>query len=169
MFASRLNYQMKPYVSWHHDPEACAVNGFTLFWGAYRLIFCFAPFSLLGKILMKVEEDKAEMLLVAPIWTTQYWFPRLLRLSVDCPRILPKQRLLSLPQDLSVVHPLQEKMNLTVFRLSGNRLKTKAFQTQLQTLFCPHGEVELKNNIGVITKNGCCFALDGILIPFHRL
>lgn len=32
MFASRLNYQIVPYVSWHPDPQAWAIDAFTLDW-----------------------------------------------------------------------------------------------------------------------------------------
>ena len=28
LFASRLNYQLRPFVSWRHDPEAIAVDAF---------------------------------------------------------------------------------------------------------------------------------------------
>ena len=33
LFASRLNCQLKPYVSWMPDQEACHVDAFTLDWG----------------------------------------------------------------------------------------------------------------------------------------
>lgn len=46
LFATRLNYQIKAYVSWHPDPESCAVEAFTLEW---KDTFCytFPPFSLI--------------------------------------------------------------------------------------------------------------------------
>ena len=34
LFASRLNYQLKPYVSWMPDQETCLVDAFTLDWGS---------------------------------------------------------------------------------------------------------------------------------------
>ena len=30
LFASRLNYQLKPFVSWRPDPEAIAIDAFSL-------------------------------------------------------------------------------------------------------------------------------------------
>ena len=38
MFASRLNYQMMPYVSWHPDPQAWAIDAFTLDWSNFFFI-----------------------------------------------------------------------------------------------------------------------------------
>ena len=32
LFASRLNYQLKPFVSWRPDPEAMAIDAFSLDW-----------------------------------------------------------------------------------------------------------------------------------------
>lgn len=169
LFASRLNYRMKPYVAWQPDPEATFIDAFSVSWHD-TLNYIFPPFSLLGAVLQKVEEDQAEAILIAPIWTTQFWFPRLLKLLVDCPRMLPvTDTVLQLPQDPTACHKLIKQLNLTVFRLSGKLWKRKEFRRQLSTSFCPHGEILHTNNIGVITKSGCCFVSGGISIPFHRM
>ena len=44
MFASRLNKQIDRFVSWRPDPDAVAVNGFSLNWSEYALIYAFVPF-----------------------------------------------------------------------------------------------------------------------------
>jgi hypothetical protein len=36
LFASRLNYQMKPYISWGPDPESIAVNAFSVNWAEWH-------------------------------------------------------------------------------------------------------------------------------------
>ena len=42
--------------------------------------------------------DKAEGILIAPIWPTQVWWPQMLRLFIRHPVALPQQkRLLTLP------------------------------------------------------------------------
>jgi hypothetical protein len=89
---------------------------------------------------------------------------------VDCPRILPIiQKLVTLPFQKSQKHLLLQKLHLTVFKLSGTRLKTKAYQNQLSTSFCNHGEIQQRNNIGLISKDGCDFALKNRLIPCHHI
>jgi hypothetical protein len=35
LFASRINYQIEPYVSFHPDPGAIAVNAFHMSWKSY--------------------------------------------------------------------------------------------------------------------------------------
>ena len=69
LFASILNnfnYQIKTYVSWKHDPEAIAIDPFMLSWEMYNL-YAFPPFSLIGRVLLKITDDQAEGLLIVPI------------------------------------------------------------------------------------------------------
>ena len=63
LFASRLNYQCKPFVAWKPDPEAKAIDAFTVNWGEYTNVYIFPPFSLLNKVLQKMAADGAQGLL----------------------------------------------------------------------------------------------------------
>ena len=66
MFASRLNAKLKKYVSFYPDHLANATNAFMLDWSR-ELLYMFPPFSLIPRILQKVQTDKAEAVLIAPI------------------------------------------------------------------------------------------------------
>lgn len=65
LFASRLNYQIKPYISWKPDPEAFVVDAFTLDWSTH-VFYAFPPFSLLGRVLQNIQQDQAEGILILP-------------------------------------------------------------------------------------------------------
>lgn len=107
MFSSRLNYQINPYVAYRPDTYAVAKDAFTLVWSKYRLMYMFPPFCVVGKDIQKLEEDEAEGVLVAPLWPTQPWFSKLLRLVSAQPYLLPKpSQILHLPQNPEKVHPL---------------------------------------------------------------
>ena len=80
MFASRLNYKVSQYVAWKPDPGAIAIDAFTLDWSRYKLIYCFPPFSLIGKVLQYIQESNTTAILVIPYWPTQFWYPHLLQL-----------------------------------------------------------------------------------------
>ena len=98
MFASRLNKQISKYVSWKPDPYSEIVNAFSIS-SAYLYFYAFPPFSVLGRCIQKIQRDKAECILVAPVWTTQSWYTILLQLLIDQPIILPvKDNLLTIPQ-----------------------------------------------------------------------
>ena len=75
LFASRVNAQLKSYVSWRPDPDAMAVDG--LDWSKFRA-FCFPPFSLISRVLQTLELCLAESVIVVPFRTTQVWFTKLL-------------------------------------------------------------------------------------------
>lgn len=74
LFASRLNSKCKLYVSWHTDPEAYAIDAFTLSWENLRF-YAFPPFALILRVLQKIRVDKATGIVVAPYWPTQPWYP----------------------------------------------------------------------------------------------
>ena len=59
MFASRLNYQMMPYVSWHPDPRAWAIDAFTLDW-SNMFFYAFPPFSVIPQVLQKLDGAQAQ-------------------------------------------------------------------------------------------------------------
>lgn len=88
LFASRLNAQLEQYVSWRPDPNAMATDALQLRWNKWTG-YAFPPFCLIRRCLKKVREEKASLVLVAPIWRSQPWYPALLELLIDYPLILP--------------------------------------------------------------------------------
>ena len=54
LFASRVDAQLKSYVSWRPDPDAMAVDVFTLDWSKFRA-FWFPPFSLISRVLQTLD------------------------------------------------------------------------------------------------------------------
>ena len=168
MFASRLNYQLEKYVSFLPDPNAIAVDAFTMTWKS-NIVYLFPPFSVIGQVLNKIEMEKAEAVLIAPIWPTQVWFGKLLHLICEQSYIIPRRiDTLIMPTNKLRRHPLR-KMYLGCFRLSGNYCKTKEFQTKLLTQSQHPGDDQHKNNIGVISKNGCNFVLQNKVMPLKHL
>ena len=167
LFATRLNAQCKKYVSWKPDPYAFEVDAFSLPWinDAY---YAFPPFSLIGPVLKKVREERATILLVAPLWPTASWFPGLLRQICEPPYLLPQGSLV-LPQDPHQTHPLHNKLVLGVMKLSGDRSKIDHFRKTLPPLCWAHGDPVQENNIGHVSNDGCLFAYNEKLIHFLPL
>ena len=110
LFASRLNNKCKRYVSWYRDPHAEHVDAFSISWhDTYSYIF--PPFSLLGRCVQKVRQEKAKAIMVVPVWPIQAWFTNLLKLLVK-PVLLPKmERSVSLP-GCQGLHPLRKRLQL---------------------------------------------------------
>lgn len=164
MFASRTNKKLDHYVSYIPDKQALAINALLLHWSAFTCIYMFPPFSLLGAVLQKVNTDKAEAILMAPIFPTQVWFPRLLNMVCQQPYILPETKsVLYNPKHPEKTHSL-EKMRLGSFRISSKDSLVKEYQKKLQISSCHLGNPQHQNSISRIAKNGCSFVVKGKLI-----
>ena len=169
LFASRNNYQLKPFVSWRADPEALAIDAFCLSW-KNKFVYLFPPFSMLSKVLQKLQEDQAEGILIAPLWKTQTWFPKMLHMLMEPPVLLPKNKsVLQLPHNRTVIHPLWPKLRLMACFLSGDDSKCKTFQRELAKLSYHHGEKEPQSNTEFIWISGQNMPHREITIPVHQL
>ena len=73
-------------MSWHPEPEAMAVNAFSL--TCNKCFYRFPPFSLVGGVLAKVNRDKTEAVIVLPDWSTQYWYPQVMQMTTYEPLFL---------------------------------------------------------------------------------
>ena len=117
LFASRLNTQVPRYISWMPDPEAEAVDAFTLDWGSFTLFYAFPPFCLIAKCLQKIQRDKASGLLVVPNWPTQAWFPLLKSMLEEEPLVLRRSKKLLTQPISKLSHPLSDKLDLLCCRI----------------------------------------------------
>ena len=123
------------FVSWHPEPGAMAFDAFSINWANLKC-YVFPPFILLIQVLAKIHNDKALVLLIAPVWTTQNWYPLLLQLAVEQPILLLwKDNLLILPHGQEL-HPLKDSFCLAAWILSGDRLQTEAFLMMQTTIIC---------------------------------
>lgn len=144
LFASRLNFQTKPYIAWHPDPGAFPIDAFSVEWRKYYF-YAFSPFNLIHRVVQKVEADQASRILIVPQWTTQPWFPNLLHLLVQEPLVLPRgKKILQLLYNPDLIHPLHQKLTLMACKLSGCHYKVKDFQSKLLKLSCQRGEIQPK-------------------------
>ena len=119
LFAARTNFQLSKYMSLNPDPSAHAINAFFHVWSEY--VYIFPPFNLIPRILKKLGEDRTEKaLVVVPVWTTQTWYPKLVKMMMGQPVYLEQSiTLLTLPSDTEAIHPLLPKLRILGCLLSG--------------------------------------------------
>jgi hypothetical protein len=131
LFASRLNYKVIPFCSYQPDPLAHIIDAFTVPWSGF-LGYAFPPFCLLGRVLQKIVQDKALVIVVAPDWPTKSCYTLFRRLQISqIHRIYVTDSTLFLSHRLDPLllgdprslrpHPLAGKLVLTVELLSGSR------------------------------------------------
>lgn len=169
MFASRINHQCPKYCAWRPDPNAFAVDAFTVTW-TNTFVYCFPPFSLVHRVLQKIQLEDAEAVVVVPYWTTQPWFAKLARMLIDSPLLLPRKRnLLTLPFDRAASHPLAGRLRLMACRLSGKDSRAVDFRTRLKTSCWPRGGHPPRNSTMFTSRNGLTIHVDRVSIPLNQL
>ena len=146
-----------------------AIDAFSLDWRDL-CFYAFPPFSLINRVLQKVEQDQRQGIIIVPMWNTQVWFPRLLHLLIDFPVTFPKRPTTQLlPFNRQKAHPLHKKLTLLACKLSGIPSQQEAFRKKLPKSYCNPGERVHTNNILSTSGNGCCFAVQGVLIHTKQL
>ena len=169
LFASRLNYQLTTYVSWLPDPHAMAIDTFTLDW-TNHFLYAFPPFSILPQFLQKLEMDHAQAILIAPNWPTQPWYPKLTRLLIRKPLLIPRHKSnVHLPFNPEQHHPLGSQLRLMACLLSGNPSRVEEFHKQLKTQSSTRGGQPPRNNTGSTLRSGSYLRIGRLWIPFTHL
>ena len=169
LFASRLNHKLEIYCSWRRDPFSKHINAFSIPWDSYKLVYIFSPFSIIGRCLRKIIQDRAEAIMILPLWPSQAWFPLLLGILIDNPRILPEtSTILSLPYKTKQ-HRLAGRMRMIACRVSGDCMKAKEFLRRQPKLSWHHGENPPRKAMKHTYKDGTYFVKADRRIQFIHL
>mgnify|MGYP001067850866 CR=1 FL=1 len=112
LFAAANNHVCDSYVTLNYDANAYATDAFTITWNMRSLIF--PPFSIVGRAVRKLRQDKTRGILVVPAWTTQPWYPTVARLKGFPSRLeLPVHATTLLwPDKKSKIFPMSNRMSL---------------------------------------------------------
>ena len=99
------------------------------------LLYAFPPFSMIGKVLLKVKTEEVDVILITPNWPAQHWHRQVSGLSVAEPLLLPQlSNILVNPR--GQVHPLvvNKTLRLVAWNVSGRVWHQKEFRKGLQSL-----------------------------------
>ena len=168
LFASQLNHQLPTYVSWKADPLSWKTNAFHLVW-THLSAYAFPPFTQINRVLLKVQREKAQLLLITPNWPTQAWWPLILSMSVADPVLITaREDLLTLPPQ-NLKHPLKTSLALVAWIVSGNPMTNTKYQQGLQALSLHHGDQAPLNNTKQLGLNGIAGLTQGKVIPLRLI
>jgi hypothetical protein len=136
LFATSANKRLHHFFSPLPDPLAWGMDALSHDWnGMYAYLF--PPFTLLLSALRKVSESSGLFLLIAPRWPAQPWFPMLLDLLVDSPRLLPLREDLLSQREGSLFHQNLSMLNLHAWLLSSDVSRRKDFLSRLPLALPP--------------------------------
>lgn len=170
LFASRLNAHVRRFYSWRPDPDAVATDALAMAWNSERG-YAFPPFSLIGRTLAKVRQEKvARLVLITPLWRGQSWFADLLEMSAAAPCLLPWQPDL-LTDPVGTPHPLVERrtLQLVAWSISGELSRCRAFRQTLSHSSRRHGGNPRSARTLQHGASGPAGVTSGVWIPLHPL
>ena len=125
LFASRHNAQAILYYSWHHDFDAAGVDSLHHPWLWQATIYAYPPVFLITRLLQKVLHDSTfDLILIAPLWPSQSWWPTLMSLLTEIPLVLPHRPWIT--RDPSGTATWRHAWPLVAFRLSGDMLYVRS-------------------------------------------
>ena len=138
LFALERNAKLATYMSPIPEPMSWKVDSLVQSW-KNLYAYAYPPTSLIRACLNKIRTEDVEVILIAPCWPNQEWFPELLDLTIDFPLILPpSQRLLK--QTFSHhFHQNPKNLNLHAWRLSRDFTRREGFLKRL-----PKGSLYLR-------------------------
>lgn len=114
LIASKDNAHCPVFFS--KDEDALAQN-----WPSLPL-YAFPLVSLLPQVIKRIRETRHSVLLIAPHWENQVWFPELARLSHTAPWPIPVRADLLSQARGAIRHPHPERWSLHAWLINGYSL-----------------------------------------------
>ncbi|CAG2227118.1 unnamed protein product [Mytilus edulis] len=128
LFAINLNYKVQVFMSPVPDPKPYAVDCMSVPWDG-MFAYAFPPFRFLSEVLRVISTEQGLVILIAPAWPKQAWFPDLLYLSCARPLVLPVRYNLLSQFKGKILHPNPEKLHLFAWLLSVIASRRTVFLT----------------------------------------
>jgi len=168
MFAYRLTHQLPHFFNWKPYPAAGATDAFTQDWSQFQG-YANPPWCLLLPMLAKIQQEKAKVVLVVPMWKTQPWHPLLLQLLSGFPLLIPVQEDVVVSSTREEFIMLAGAPELVIWPLSGIKANQEGFQKELHDYWNPHGEIRPSQHMSPSSNIGIAGVRNGIEIPLGVL
>ena len=131
LFATHFNHKLLLYISPVPDSHALAVDALSMNWD-YLHAYAFPPTILIPSVLEKICQYQCRIVLIAPFWPHQMWFPELLKLLVSAPIRLPLFPKLLTQSKGRFLHQNLPVLDLHAWELSNNQLEIESFRKTFQ-------------------------------------
>ena len=141
LFATQRNCRLPTFCSRRPDPRAWATDALVISWDN-MFVYAFPPWPLLQKVLLKFRQSRSEMILIAPFWPRQPWFPLIMNQLADLPFRFPDDPHLLSQVRGRILHPDLQSLKLTAWKLSTNVSSLRAFHNVLLTLPPVQGDTQ---------------------------
>lgn len=121
LFATSSNRKCQKYCSWVPEPDAWAIDAFSIVWTEF-FFYAFPPFSMILRTLNKIAQDRARGIIIVPNWKAQAWYPMFRKLLEKEPIVFKPSQQLLLSPCRSRIHPMSQRLTLLSGIISGKRI-----------------------------------------------
>ncbi|XP_064415368.1 mitochondrial import receptor subunit TOM5 homolog isoform X4 [Latimeria chalumnae] len=118
LFASAANTKVPKFWFRRDEPQALSSDALSNRWPA-GLLYAFPPIPLFPRVIQKLRNKGGLMILIAPHWPRQLWFPDLLNLQLEPALPLPFWDTLLSQNEGRVLHPNPRSLNLHAWILKS--------------------------------------------------
>ena len=167
LFASRISTQLPRFYSWRPDPEAQVTDAFKQLWKGNN--YANPPWAIIPRVLSQVRRQCTSLVLIAPVWKPQVWYPVLLALLVDYPYLLPARESTILQMHTTPLPIKGHEVQLAVWPISGDPVRRENFLKRLLTSSWHHGDQSPSPTTTHSFTSGSAGVTNRVEIPFRDL
>ena len=167
LFASVHNKKLGTFCTLYPSPVAYCQDAFSISWSNFSSGYAFPPIVLMPRVLRKVRQDRASLILIAPFWPRRAWYTWILQMLVDYPLELPDRA--DLLAQFRVLHPSPQCLKLVAWRISGVTSETNSFQRRLLTSLLHQGLSPQQQAIIQSGEYTCAGVINGVSVPILPL
>ena len=125
LFATEFTHRLPVYVSPVRDPQAYALNAFSIPWTSLSA-YAYPPTALIPAVIERFRLDQPRLILVTPGWSTRPWYAELISLSHEDPLPLLLARGSLVQPRTGVCHPNPSQLSLQGWLLCERGCEHKA-------------------------------------------
>ena len=151
LFASAQNTQLPGFFAFHHDHRSLGTDALSHCWKNIGPVYAYPPPILIGRILQKIRAERLEsVILVAPVWLAQTWWPTLITMMRSPPLLMPNESWVTTDQMGNETWPC--RWPLAAWHLSGSSQLANRSRQQHWTSAGPLTKTDILNNMTSILR-----------------
>lgn len=160
LVCARNNNLLPRFAAWTLDEQAVYVDALEHL-SEKENGFAHPPFSIIGRVLRRLEESSCDLTIIVPAWPSQYWWPQLLHLLSEVPVLLHDLDNLLIPPRGTAALARRVPWRMLACRISGRSSKRGAFRRKLRRYSAIGGLRLLKEIMGYFGEDGGYSAATG--------
>ena len=166
LFATFQNKKTQLFCLWMIHQQAFATDAMSVSW-QNMFANAFPPIQMIPRVLQHMKKFHCKIILIAPHWPRQYWFPQLLKMLLAYPVKLTSWKNLLSQVKGQILHPDPQSLKLTAWLLLTDTSLQRDFQKKTRKLLASSWRKGTKKDYNSKFKQFSCWCAEQNVEPFH--